>query len=409
MRLFFWFVFIVAALANGFPAWAVELTESIQVHGFIGQGYLYSSGNNFLADSEGGTAEFTDMGMNVNWEIIDNLRAGGQLFYRNLGNYSEDIVSIDWALLDYQPYDFLGLRLGKIKMPMGLYNESRDTDFLLPMVFLPQSVYDESRRDTYLSFIGAGIYGNVDMASWGDCDYHFFGGRIDFPEDSIQLSSSEDSVLSNVARNNALPLARRDPDIPSYFDSLERKSDHVYGAALVYSPALVDGLRLGGSWLHAKDEIFINGSSVPTGETVIHGKFVLSAEYSWRDFVFISEYNETDRTSSMFGKTSRDGPSQAWYLMVSYSPLERLTLSVFYDEFYSMKNDKEGTSRTNVVNPSAWRKDIAVGARYQLNENWVAKVEYHLVDGAAMQLGFLNADGAERYWNYFAGKIAFNF
>lgn len=159
---------------------AIELGESVQIHGFVSQGYLKSSNNNFLAESRSGSLEFTDLGLNVNWAMLDKLRVGGQLFYRNLGDYAEDNVVIDWALIDYQPLDWLGVRLGKVKMPLGLYNENRDSDFLQSTIFLPQSIYDESRRDTSLAYVGGGFYGNLATGSWGTSTISCLSGKIHF-------------------------------------------------------------------------------------------------------------------------------------------------------------------------------------------------------------------------------------
>ncbi|MCB2182108.1 MAG: hypothetical protein KQH63_08800 [Desulfobulbaceae bacterium] len=393
------------------PLMAFDFAESLQIHGFFSQGYLNSNNNNFLAsDSIDGSFEFTDIGLNANLSLFNNLRIGGQLFYRNLGDYCEDDITVDWAIIDYQPFDFFGLKVGKVKMPIGLYNENRDSDFLLPMIFLPQSVYDETRRDTYLAYVGAGVYGNVRVGSWGDVDYHFFLGDVDFPSDSVLLANLENSIQSNIDRNNAISNAsKRNPAIPSVYNSAERESDHVYGGAFIYNSEFIEGLRFGVSFLHAKYEVFVNDLSKPTGETLIHGKFVISAEYSWRDFVFISEYSETDRTSIQFDRVSLDGPSQSWYGMINYTPFEHWTFSAMYDEFYRLKDDKDGSSRPQISSATSWRKDVGVGARWEINDYWVAKAEYHWIDGAAMQLGTFNPDGSDRYWHYGAARISFIF
>lgn len=409
MQRFIFSACLLFILTQHSPLMAFELSEALQIHGFLSQGYIDSTNNNFLSDSLGGTYEFTDVGLNANLSLAEDVRIGGQLIYRNLGNYSEDEISIDWAMMDYQPLDFFGLKVGKIKMPLGLYNENRDSDFLLPMIFLPQSVYDETRRDTYLAYVGAGIYGNFTVGSGGDCDYHFFLGEVDFPADSVQQASSEQSIISQINKNNVLPLSKQNPDIPDEFYSVERESDNLYGGAVVYNSSLISGLRLGASFLHATFETYVNGSSQLAGETVIHGKFVLSAEYSWQDFVFVTEYNETDRTSTMYDKTSLDGPSQSWYGMINYSPFESWTFSAMYDEFYTLKDDKDGSLKVSTDPSSAWRKDVGLGARWEINPSWIVKVEYHWIDGLAMKQDTSTDSTAERYWSYGAARISFNF
>ena len=58
-------------------------------------------------------------------------------------------------------YDQLGFRAGRIKLPYGLYNQSRDVDMARTSVLLPQSVYSEVDRELLIAYEGVGLYGNV--------------------------------------------------------------------------------------------------------------------------------------------------------------------------------------------------------------------------------------------------------
>lgn len=391
-------------------ALSLDFGESVQVHGFASQGYLLSSNNNFLAQSRGGSYEFTDFGLNANWAMFDRLRIGAQVFYRNLGDFSEDKVVLDWALLDYQPHHFVGVRLGKVKMPMGLYNENRDNDFLQSTIFLPQSIYDESRRDNNLAYLGGGLYGNLPTGSWGDLDYHFFTGESTFPDDSILAQSTERSLLENIDKNNQKPAAQQNPLLPASLESHERENEELYGGALVFNSSVTD-LRLGFSLLRAKNYIYVNGMTTPLTESIIKNKFVVSLEYAWQDWLFVTEYGESDRKTVSAGVVTMDGPSQSYYGMISYSPFENWTFTALYDEFYRLKHDKDGSSKPNSPSYMGWRKDFGLAARYDFTDSWSLKTEYHYIDGGAMQLGVTNPDAQypDRYWNFFAAKLSYNF
>ena len=52
--------------------------NNIHINGFISQGYLNSSGNNFLADSENGTFQINEVGLTVTSQINPKLRLGMQ-------------------------------------------------------------------------------------------------------------------------------------------------------------------------------------------------------------------------------------------------------------------------------------------------------------------------------------------
>ncbi|MBC7052098.1 hypothetical protein G6O46_24120, partial [Salmonella enterica subsp. enterica serovar Enteritidis] len=58
---------------------------SVAVHGFVSPGFIASTGNNYLANTKGGTFEFTEVGINFTMPLTDKLRAGMQIFARDLG------------------------------------------------------------------------------------------------------------------------------------------------------------------------------------------------------------------------------------------------------------------------------------------------------------------------------------
>ena len=73
---------------------------SIEVHAFLSQGYIVSTGNNYLASSSQGSFEFTEAGINFTKQLTENLRAGLQLFARKLGPVGDYNVKFDWFYLD---------------------------------------------------------------------------------------------------------------------------------------------------------------------------------------------------------------------------------------------------------------------------------------------------------------------
>ncbi len=137
--------------------------QEVDVHGFISQGYLKSTGNNFLANTKYGTWEFTEIGINFGSYVTDELRIGMQLFARDLGALGNMDLELDWALGDYTVNDYLGIRVGRIKTPYGLYGETQDVDLVRTSILLPQSVYYLALRDILISFNGISLYGNIDF------------------------------------------------------------------------------------------------------------------------------------------------------------------------------------------------------------------------------------------------------
>ncbi len=158
----------------------------LQINGFVSQGYMESSNNNFLdPGSQDGTFEINEIGLTFNAPITDKLRIGAQLLSRDLGPDGNNDLSLDWAFGDYRVTDWFGVRAGKLKLPVGLYNETRDSDFLRAMAFLPQSVYDEMQRGFMTAGYGGAVYGNVPAGGIGDFDYQVFYGQIQVDEDTF--------------------------------------------------------------------------------------------------------------------------------------------------------------------------------------------------------------------------------
>src|SRR5687768_171548 len=123
------------------PAQAQGWGAEVEVHGFVSQGAVLSTGNDYLVRSQRGSVEFFEAGLNLSTEVADRLRVGIQLFARDLGSLGDYSAKVDWAYLDYRWRRWLGLRAGRIKLPFGLYNEFSDIDSARLPILLPQSVY----------------------------------------------------------------------------------------------------------------------------------------------------------------------------------------------------------------------------------------------------------------------------
>ena len=129
----------------------------IDIHGFLSQGYLKSDHNNLFAETEEGTFQFNEMGISFSTEVIEHLNIGMQFFAMDLGNFGNDRITIDWAFGDYRWRDYLGIRVGKIKIPHGLYNEYRDVDSVTSLILYPVGAYNESWREVTSAAFGRAL------------------------------------------------------------------------------------------------------------------------------------------------------------------------------------------------------------------------------------------------------------
>jgi len=59
--------------------------DSVEIHGFLSQGFLDSTDNNYILESNGGSYDFRDLGITITKVVSDKTRVGIQLVNRKMG------------------------------------------------------------------------------------------------------------------------------------------------------------------------------------------------------------------------------------------------------------------------------------------------------------------------------------
>ncbi len=384
---------IVTGLALFCAASSFAMEEAgIDIHGFVSQGFLKSNEYNYLThDSKDGSFQYNEMAINFGKSLTDKLRIGVQLFSRDLGDVSNNKVTLDWAFGDYRFQDWMGFRAGRIKLPVGFYNETRDVDFLRTSIVMPQSVYPDLLRDTVIAVNGAGMYGNIAMAGAGSLDYQILVGQMNVDNDS-GFQKYYDSRFKGIG---ATLNGESDPDI-SWVGSLRWNTP-------------VDGWALGISAMITDAENHLNVASPlyngPASQEVTYTTFVFSTEYLWNDLTLAAEYLNFKTESNILGHED-EVTSQGYYVSGSYRFSELLSLGLYYSIYYPNKDDKDGDTYAHKAD--AWEKDLALTLRFDINEYIVFKLEGHMVDGTA-RATVDNPIRKEDDFTYGAAKVTFSF
>lgn len=410
--LLFTALFIGCGMTSIFPE---SISDRIQLNGFLSQGYVYTTKNDFIPQSsKNGSFEFNEAALSITADVSKKLRLGFQLLARDLGRIGNHHLELDWGFAEYQFAKEFSLRMGKIKTPFGFFNEFRDTDALFPMVVLPQSIYDESMRSVFIAHNGAGLVGNLDFGGGGSLNYHLFVGGVNHPGDApyvIQIYTAINMGLSQYGMSIS----------PIIMDT-----QTFLGGRIIWKTPL-NGLRIGGSFVHMQTE-FNSILSIPGmdlykvyGHMKIKDGFFLSGEWAIGNFTLTSEYMElpVQLSLDMSGQKESDQEAilsdetmQGFYVMGSYLFGDKVTLYSYYDRFYADKGDTEGNSSIKLGDPAyfAWQKDFVLGVRVDINFNWTVKAEWHTIDGLSKSYVF-NDDrqNTKRKWNMFAAKVAYNF
>lgn len=385
----------LAVFFCGQPAIAYQIGDW-DLHGTLSQGWIHSEDNNFIEDSTDGTFDFREFGLNASTSIGERITLGGQLFGRKYGSIGDDKVYLDWLSATYQLRDEVGFRIGKLKMPYGLYGDTRDVDSLRTQILLPQGVYAESARGSINSMWGGAVFGTMNSNQWGSLDYSLQLGQSDVNEDSGELD--------RLASSSALK-----------FDDAD---DGAAGAIKLLWNTPIQGLRLGTtlSW----SEFVLSGptgnfSSTPsTFEADLEEQYFLvtSAEYAWNRATLSAEYlHSRSDTKFVLGSDTNSAvqfgsDASAYYLHADYRATNNMTLGLGYSSSSLKDNTRSTSSRTD---NNEKQNGYYVSLRYDLTPNIITKVEQHFSNGRAGLFQAENPDGLEDDWSMTLVKISFVF
>ncbi len=399
-------IIIMLSVLFVYSAFASDEYGDVDIHGFISQGFLQSDEYKFYyADTDDGTYEFNEFGINFATDLTDEVRLGMQLLAKDLGSIGNDKVVIDWAYADYAYRDWLSLLVGKIKRPMGFYNQARDIDATRTMIFLPESIYNEIYRDSYLSNKGAALYGSVP----GGIDYTLLYGIMDIPVDGgVGL----------------IPVT----NMRATVDSVD--IDNSFSADIKWNVPFLEGLTLTYNFTNWDFTHIMSQMPNPATGAPLAGAYqynnkgewnLFGLEYSLSDFVFTAEHRIMDNDNSLeiyqgpvlgwVDSPQYDADFEALYVMISYSFTDWFSAAVCYSADYADSDDKDGkeaeaaygyaintlllttdpTGQGRPFKEMTYLKDTSVSTRFDINDYWILKLEFHFMDGLK-DVNFLESD-----------------
>ena len=337
--------------------------RNIQVHGYVSQGFVYTSGNNWLTmDTDSGSGALTEMGLNMSTAVTDKFRVGAQVYDRNMGQLGQYHPQLDWATADYRFKPWFGVRGGKVKTTLGLYTDTQDLDFLHTFALMPQGMYPLDLRDANIAHTGGDVYGSLGLGrGHGSISYTGYVGH------------RSDSIYSGYPYF----LQSRGTLTKSYGGLL-------YGADLRWNTPL-KGLLVGVSQL---DE-YITGVGTRGGlpnreETKDQPDFTnqFYAEYTWRNLLIDWEYKHFNRDHLIRNLTAEDhGNVHTWYVAGSYRVMKKLALGSYYSH-YTVTSTFLNITDTSL--PLGHDFDKVISGRVDVNRFWNVKVEGHFMDGYAL-------------------------
>lgn len=387
-------VLILAFLCVSAGTMLAQDLSNIQIHGFVTQGFVYSSHNNlYTMETSDGSARWTDAAISFSDAISDNFHIGAQFHVYQLGQLGGPNLQIDWATGDYHVNDRVKIVAGKVKTVYGLFNDSQDVDTVHLWTLLPESFYPVDNKNFTLSHYGADFYGTADLGKGhGKVSYRAYGGYR-----SLDL-------------NGGYALQLGVPEVGSAFTT---GGGNIFGADLRWQTPL-KGLLVGASII----ETDLNGTA-QTGSIHIpylsepvefvkfeRGKFMAASEYKRTAAAFDIHLNNVDP----YGYPAPVIPYNAlssfddrsWYVMSAYRLTGKLQVGAYYSH--------QGAAGVNGKLPVNYSNDAVISGRYDFNSYFYAKVEGHFINGTALDYYVqTNPNGETTATQMLAAKIGFSF
>jgi len=393
-----------------------EWLDSFQYHGFASQGLIFTTDNNFFGDSEHGSAELTELGINASVQVSSKIRLAGQVISRHAGEFYNGSPWLDYALVDLKllsttQHQF-GAYFGRIKNPIGLYNETRDVAFTRQGVFAPQVIYFDKVRNLVMSADGLQLYSNHFLSNGNLLIQAGAGHPI--PDKNVEYAYMGQDWAGKLKADEL-----------SFFGRIMYEHD---GGRWIYS---ISGARLGIDFDHgAADAIpFPAGAGLSSGEIKIDYS-VLSAQYNGEKWQFTTEVALEHVVYDGIGVTfdSSGFDSIGFYGQLDYKFTPNWQAFIRYEEFQLHQDDWNGhkAAKKSIEtsqflsgfgiqqSPSPahvnYAKTWVLGGHWDIKSDLRLRAEYHISEGVATLSPRENTIHlTNKYWDMFAMSLSYRF
>lgn len=342
-------VLLCLGLGGGI-ALAADPPSALQVFGHLTQAYGESDRGSIQGATEDGTTDLRKIAVQFRWQKsqdetvvvqLSHERRGDDIFFPN-----DNELEIDWAFYERRLGPDSVLKVGRLNVPLGIYNEIRDVGVLLPFFNLPISFY-------------GGVLSSAETVD-GISFAHSFAPRSDWALEAEVYLGGWDTFQQQFDEQSRFGLV-----------NLEARAEDGLGLQL-WLDTPVQGLRLGAgalTWL-------LDGPISTPGTKDRWNSYHLSIDATRERWMFRAEvrrwrFDQDFRRffgipGSMPGRAGRDG----FYAQAGVWLTPEIGLFGQY-ESTSLENN------LGLPQLDDFHRDKALSLNYRFGPDLLAKVEYH--------------------------------
>jgi len=361
---------------------------NVKVYGFASQGATYTDHHQVFGTSRDVSLDFREMGLITSVKLLPNLLISAQGLYRDTGASDTQGTRLDFAQADYSVPLFdsslvLGARGGRVKIPFGLYNDTRDVVWTRPSVLLPQSIYFDTLalRQAMIAADGGMLYGRYTHGE------HRFGWEF-------MAAEPQDST------GGATGFLTGIPNVPG----LPKSEGSLGGRPMLLGRAFYEWMGGRGKLMFSIVDLDRDFSASPglsafyqNGNTKVTYP-LFSAQYNAEKWSLTAEYGwiSSDRSGYSTANTAfiqglptwKNNTSENFYVQGEYRFTPEFWAVLRYDVLHLNRDDRGGREMSRLSGGLApahrfYARDLTAGVRWSFARNFLLASDYHYVNGTA--------------------------
>ncbi len=320
------------------PTEGEEISKGFHFNAYLTQAWGITDGVPFLGLDEDGRFDYRSAALLFRFEPSDKDSLVFQLAHEDLGaspfNELREEIELDWGFYQRQLGESSRVRVGRIPIPFGIYNELRDVGNTLEFFRPPVGIYYE----------GSFSSETVDGVSFSQSFFTTADWSLDL---DLYLGSWE---RNESASARAIPGEARDG----------------FGAQLWLSTPIT-GLRFGAAYQTFDQE---GGEGILRFGETNHDYYLFSADMDFDRFWFRAEFLRIE-TSFLFADRYTQN---SYYLLAGLRATDRLSVHLLWEDSLS-KSSGSRFGRPLRIDP--FYQDLALSLGYRFSDHALLRLEAH--------------------------------